>query len=85
MDDDELQLLIQNNSKVRRLFFGRKDVTENSLFEKIFMSPIYGTAVSYKILKKLINHVWKTFEFKDNPLIFTLVSLIFFSFLIQSH
>lgn len=75
MDDNEMEMFFTNVPKVRRVFFGRKDVEDESIFEKIFKGPFNNSKRSVVIVPKLISYVWKIFQLNDIPEILVLVSL----------
>ena len=76
MDDDKMEMFIRNEPNIRRLFFGRKQAEEKSIFEKVFGGPFESNNKSWIIVPKLINYVWNIFELSDKPEILALVSLL---------
>ena len=78
MDKGQLNYLITKNPKVRRLFFGRKGITEESIFEQIFRGPFNKCKKSFELVPQLIIYIWIAFKLKDIPEVITMVNLIIF-------
>jgi hypothetical protein len=79
--EDDLNYLIRNEPKVRRLFFGRKSVDEDSIFEQIFQGPYKTSKETFINIMKIINYIWITFKLTDLPEFITLVSLLLIFYL----
>jgi len=73
VNETEWKSIITNDPKVKRIFFGRKSVDQESIFERLFKGPFSSLEVIYLQFPKLLNHVWATFQFKDQPEILILV------------
>lgn len=66
--------LIKNEPKIKRLFFGRANANEDSIFETMFKGPFNDPIIISKQFPILLNYVWTTFQLKDHPEILNLVS-----------
>ena len=64
----------KNTSKIRKLFFGRKDLKSRSLFEDVLSKSELEGGLWDEGFTEVLSYIWSEFRLWEKPEIWTMVS-----------
>ena len=69
------QTKFKNNTKTRKLFFGRRNIYSESIFERFLKATEWTNKIDQTGEFDLLKTIWNTFELWDKPEILIMVCI----------
>jgi hypothetical protein len=73
IDGENFKQMFKNTPKVRKIFFGRKDLKSKNLFEEILSNLKLHGGVWGKNFAEIFSYIWSEFRLWEIPEIWTMV------------